>query len=271
MWGEVTPAERLRAVTRRHVDEERLASEAADALAGFAHEPASLVVACRRVLAHHRSSGSLWWVCSRILAAADPGLGAHEAARLLEADRTGDRLGATLPLLDEDQVVAVVGWPDVVDEALIERLDVAAVALRVEGADPAPALRRRVSDRGVRIVDAWDPVLTDVPRFLVLASAIGPEQCLVPTGTGDALDTLGNVIDEVWVIGGVGRVLPARLYDVVRREAFGAHDFDDPPAIEELALARVDCIAGPRGVQRAIDAATRSDCPVVPELLRPLD
>jgi len=74
MWGEVTPAERLRAVTRRHTDEERLAVEAADALAGFAHEPASLVVACRRVLAHHRSCSPLWWVCARILAAADPGL-----------------------------------------------------------------------------------------------------------------------------------------------------------------------------------------------------
>ena len=93
MWGEVTPAERLRAVTRRRVDEDRLAIEAADALAGFASEPASLVVACRRVLAHHRSCGPLWWVCSRILAAADPAMGAHEASRLLEADRTADRLG----------------------------------------------------------------------------------------------------------------------------------------------------------------------------------
>jgi hypothetical protein len=273
MWGEVTPAERLRAVTRRHVDEERLAVEAADALAGFANEPASLVVACRRVLAHHRSCGALWWVCSRILAAADPGLGAREAMRMLEGDRTADRLGATLPLLDEGQVVAVVGWPDVVDLALIERLDIAAVALRVEGADPTPALRRRVSDRGVRIVDPWDPVLTDVERFLVLASTIGPEQCMVPAGTTDALDTLGRTVREVWVVGGVGRVLPGRLYDIVRREAFGgADDFDDDaPEIEELSLARVDCIAGPRGVQRAIDAALRSDCPVVPELLRPLD
>jgi len=147
MWGEVTPAERLRAVTRRHVDEDRLAAEAADALAGFAHEPASLVVACRRVLAHHRTFAPLWWVCARILAAADPGLGAHEAVRMLESDRTADRLGATLPLLEEDQVVAVVGWPEAVDLALQERLDIAAVALRLEGADPAPALRRRVSDR----------------------------------------------------------------------------------------------------------------------------
>jgi hypothetical protein len=273
MWGEVTPAERLRAVTRRRVDEDRLAIEAADALAGFASEPASLVVACRRVLAHHRSCGSLWWVCARILAAADPAMGAREASRLLESDRTADRLGATLPLLEEDQVVVVVGWPEAVDLALVERLDVAAVALRVEGADPAPILRRRLSDGGVRIVDPWSPQLTDVPRFLVAAAAIGPAHCLVPAGTGDALDTLGSAVREVWVIGGVGRVLPARVYDMVRSATFAVADElgDGPPPVEELAIARVDCIAGPRGVQRASDAAARSDCPVVPELLRPLD
>jgi hypothetical protein len=273
MWGDVTPAERLRAVTRRRVDEDRLAIEAADALAGFASEPASLVVACRRVLAHHRSCGPLWWVCARILAAADPGMGAHEASRLLESDRTADRLGATLPLLDDDQVIAVVGWPEAVDLALVERLDLAAVALRLEGVDPAPSLRRRVSERGVRIVDPWSPVLADVPRFLVAACAIGPDQCIVPAGTADALDTLGRAVGEVWVIGGVGRVLPARLYDVVRRATFAPADdlADDTPGVEELAIARIDCIAGPRGVQRASEAAARSDCPVVPELLRALD
>ena len=273
MWGEVTPAERLRAVTRRHVDEDRLAIEAADALAGFAHEPASLVVACRRVLAHHRTFAPLWWVCARILAAADPDAGAREAVRMLESDRTADRLGAALPLLEDDQVVAVVGWPEAVDLALLERLDIAAVALRLVGSDPAPALRRRVSDRGVRIVDPWDPTLTDVARFLVLASAIGPDRCVVPAGTADAIATLGSAVREVWVVGGVGRVLPARIYDIVRRESLDATDAwdDDAPAVEELAHAQVDCIAGPRGVQRALDAAARSDCPVVPELLRPLD
>jgi hypothetical protein len=276
MWGEVTPAERLRAVTRRNVDEERLAIEAADALAGFASEPASLVVACRRVLAHHRSCGPLWWVCSRILAAPDARAGAHEASRLLETDRTADRLGATLPLLDEDQVVAVVGWPEAFDLAMVERADIAAVALRVEGANPASALRHRASDGGVRMVDPWDPTLGDVVRFLVLASAIGPKSCLVPAGTTDALDTLGSAVREVWVIGGVGRVLPARLYDIVRNSSVASASLtsvalDDDAPVEELAMARVDCIAGPRGVQRASEAALRSDCPVVPELLRPLD
>jgi len=273
MWDDVTPAERLRAVTRRRVDEDRLAIEAADALAGFASEPASLVVACRRVLAHHRSCAPLWWVCARILAAADAPMGARDAARLLESDRTADRLGATLPLLDDDEVIVVVGWPEAVDLALIERLDLDVVALRVEGSDPAPALRRRASERGVRIVDAWDPTLHNVARFLVPAAAIGPERCLVPAGTTDALETLGAAVHEVWVVGGVGRVLPARLYDVMRRETLAElQGFSEHAApVEELAIERVDCIAGPRGVQRASDAASHSDCPVVPELLRPLD
>jgi hypothetical protein len=273
MWGEVTPAERLRAVTRRGIDEDRLAIEAADALVGFASEPASLVVACRRVLAHHRACGPLWWVCARILAAPDAAMGAHEASRLLETDRTADRLGASLPLLDDEQVIAVIGWPEAVDLALMERLDIAAVALSVEGTDPTYALRRRASERSVRIMDPWSPLLTDVPRVLVAAAAIGPDHCLVPAGTIDALDTLAAVIGEVWVIGGVGRVLPARIYDVVRRATFAAaEDFDaDTLPVEELPIARVDYIAGPRGLQRASDAAGRSDCPVVPELLRPLD
>src|SRR5450631_502984 len=108
MWGEVTPAERLRSVTRRSVDDDRLAAAAADALAGFSNEPASLVVACRRVLAHHRAHGALWWVCSRILASPDPEAAARTAVHELEVDRTGDRLGATLPLLDEYEIVAVI-------------------------------------------------------------------------------------------------------------------------------------------------------------------
>src|SRR6478609_8477255 len=178
MWGEVTPAERLRSVTRRNVDDERLAAAAADALAGFADEPASLVVACRRVLAHPRAHGALWWVCSRILAAADPAAAAHIATNELESDRTGDRLGATLPLLDEDEVVAVIGYTSTIDDALLERFDIDAVAVRVEGDNPVSALRRRRSDHAVRVVDEWDPVLARTARLVVSATAIGPERAL---------------------------------------------------------------------------------------------
>ena len=118
MWGEVTPAERLRSVTRRAPDDDHLAPEAAEALAGFAAEPASLLVACRRVLAHHRAHGPLWWVCARILASPEPAAAARACAGELTADRTGGRLAAALPLLDDDEVVATIGWPDAVDGQL---------------------------------------------------------------------------------------------------------------------------------------------------------
>jgi hypothetical protein len=262
MWGDVTPAERLRAVTRRHLDDDRLAVEAAGALAGFAAEPASLVVACRQLLVHHCSNGALWWVCARILAAPEPERAAREAAQLLEADRTADRLGATLPLLDEGEVVAVVGWPEIVDTALVERFDVEAVAIRVDGADPTSALRHRHSDHNIRVVDSWDPVLARVAVLIVAASAIGADRALVPAGTRAALDEIAGAARQVWMIGGVGRVLPARLYEVVGRSSAGDDSF------EELALARVDRIAGPRGVERVDDAVGRIDCPVVPELLK---
>ena len=264
MWGEVTPAERLRSVTRRSNDDDRLAAAAADALAGFADEPASLVVACRRVLAHHRAHGALWWVCSRILAAADPAAAAHLAVRELEADRTGDRLGATIPLLDEGEVVAVVGYTTTIDDALRERFDVDAVAIRVDGDDPVPALRRRRSDHAVRVVDAWDPVLAQTSRLLLSATAIGPERALVPRGAGDVIAEIGAGARELWLVGGVGRVLPARVYDMV------VASLGDEPDYEEISVQRFDRLAGPRGLERPADATARIDCPVVPELLRPL-
>jgi hypothetical protein len=264
MWGEVTPAERLRSVTRRNVDDDRLAAAAADALVGFSDEPASLVVACRRVLAHHRAHGALWWVCSRVLAAPDPAAAARIAVRELEADRTGERLGATLPLLDEDEVVAVIGYTSTVDDALAERFDIDAVAIRVDGDDPVASLRRRRSDHAVRVVDGWNPVLEHTSRLVVSATAIGPERALVPAGTGEALQLIGAGAREVWLVGGVGRVLPARVYEMIVSSLPSDSDF------EEVSVQRFDRIAGPRGLERPADATARVDCPVVPELLRPL-
>ena len=265
MWGDVTPAERLRSVTRRSVDDERLAAEAADALVGFADEPASLVVACRRVLAHHPTHGALWWVCARILAAPEPVAAARLAVRELEGDRTADRLGATLPLLDEGEVVAVIGWTGTIDDALIERFDIDAVAVDVEGADPVPALRRRRTDHAVRVVDPWDPLLERAVRVLVSAFAIGPAQALVPAGAGAALRGIVAGTHEAWLVGGVGRVLPARMYDAL--VAASGH-VDE---VEAISLQSFDRVAGPRGVERTTDAVARVDCPVVPELLRPLN
>jgi hypothetical protein len=271
----VTPAERLRSVTRRGVEEYALASEAAGALVSFASEPASLVVACRRLLAHHRAHGPLWWTCARILAAADPIAAARDAMKLLDADRTAERLAASIPLLDDGEVVAIVGWPHPADLALAERADVEAVAVRIDGADPMPSLRHRIAERTIRVVDQWSPQLSAATHLIVPARAIGHDEVLAPAGTGALLDELARHVGEVWLLGGVGRVLPARLFaaaatavDAGRAAEYGVDDDDES---ELVPLARFDRVAGPRGIVSLADAVEYPDCPVVPELLRPLE
>src|SRR5690242_15656920 len=215
------PAERLRSITRRTLDDHALAVEAAEALGAFASEPASLVVACRRLLAHHPSHGALWWVCARVLAAPEPAAASREAVRLLDADRTADRLAATLPLLDDDDVVAVVGWPYAVDGALAERLDLDVVSVRTPDPDVASALRQRRREGRVRVVDTWALVTMRVARLLVGAAAIGDGRALVPEGTTEVLDIVGGA-GEAWLVGGVGRVLPRRMFEAVASAASNA-------------------------------------------------
>lgn len=269
-WSGANPAERLRAVTRRHADDE-LPIEAAGALLGFAGEPAHLVVACRRVLAHHRSSGPLWWTCARILAAPEPAAACREAQRLLAADPTVTRLSGALPVLTDDEIVAVIGWPAAVDRALGERPDVGAVAVRVPGDDTTRRVRRRAASQPVRVVSAHDLDTRSVVRVVAPALAIGPTHALVSEGVTAAVEHLAreHPLAEVWLVGGVGAVLPDRLFAaVVTATAGDAQRAPDP--VEELALAAVDRIAGPRGLERPGDATARAECPVAPELLRPL-
>jgi hypothetical protein len=269
----VNPTERLRSITRRSLEDHALAVEAAEALGAFASEPASLVVACRRLLAHHRSHGALWWVCARVLAAADAATASREAVRMLDADRTADRLAANLPLLDDEEVVAVVGWPYAVDCALAERLDIETVSVRSEGADVASALRQRRREGRVRVVDEWDLATMRVARLLVPAAALGAGRAVVPAGTSAALDVVG-ASGETWLVGGVGRALPRRLFEALETAAASSTDHldapDAEPPTEVVTLEKFDRVAGPRGLEPIADADARPDCPVVPELLRPL-
>src|SRR2546430_14843314 len=64
------PIERLRWVARSPEGEVSLvAAEAADALAGFADDPAGLVIASRRLIERRPAAGPLWWLASRALPA----------------------------------------------------------------------------------------------------------------------------------------------------------------------------------------------------------
>jgi hypothetical protein len=237
------PFERLRALARWSDADEDLAVEAAEALSGFDGDPAGLVVSCRRLLAHHPASAQLWWLCARVLCAADGAEAAWEAWRILRDDQTAARLAALLPFPHDDRI-AVFGRSAVVGAALAERPDLDVVRLSPR-------------DRAAG---------TEASHLLVPATAMSPDAGRVPSGAAETITVLHDRGSSVWLVAPVGTVLPARLY-AAADEAVTA-DLTANAVTEAVDLARVERVAGPTGLDAVDRLSRRVDCPVAPELLR---
>jgi len=247
----VLPFERLRALARYSGDDQELVLEAADCLADFADDPAQLVTVCRRLLAHHPASGALWWTCAHVLAAGDPASGAHEATQRLGRDRTASRLANVLPF-PHDEPIAVLGWPDVTGAALAERPDLDVVVVRAGGH------RLRHPDRRVRVLDAVEATAAAPTHLLVEVLAAGSSTAVVPEGTADLRWALEGT--PLWLVVPVGRLLPDRLFAVLRGQ------IDEDTELVDVGDAKQ--VAGPWGLDEPARLGRHVDCPIAPELLR---
>src|SRR5439155_8985431 len=113
------PIERLRYVARvGGVDQGELVREAASALSGLGDDPGGLIMSCRRLLDRHPTAGALWYLCARMLTAADPRAEAWFASEQLEHDATPGHLARLLP---EEAKLTVVGYPELTALALPKR------------------------------------------------------------------------------------------------------------------------------------------------------
>ena len=252
------PFERLRALARSGSDDTGLVVEAAECLTDFSHDTTQLLTVCRRLLAYHPACGPLWWLCARIVAAADPADAARDARRRLESDRTAARLTSALPF-PHDEPVAVVGWPEIAGDALTDRPDLDVIAVRLAGSSVAARVRR--VEHGVRVVDETEITALGPTHLLVEVAASSPTTALVPEGVANLLWGLGSI--EVWLVAGVGRVLPPRLFEVLAAEVQRQE-----LAFETMETQRATRVAGPDAVDAPDRLVTRIDCPVAPELLR---
>ncbi len=262
------PFERLRAIARHGGDDRLLVAEAADCLGEFDDDPAALVVTCRRLLHHHPERAPLWWLCARVLAAPDPSEAAWEAEALMRADDTADRLAALLPFPADDPIV-VLGWPELTGAALAMRPDLEALALRLDHGDARDhdgSWRARLahSDASARPVDVTEAAALEPSHVLVEVAGASPTEVLVADGTSAVLADLAGPSRAVWLVAGVGRVLPARMFDAMMR---GLGDPEDV-GLERLDVQVADRIAGPTGLVRPEQLLRRVDSPVAPELLR---
>jgi hypothetical protein len=262
----VHPIERLRYVARASgADQALLVRETAHALAAFRDDPAGLVAACRRIVDRHPTSGPLWWLCANVLTSPDGQAAAWRAVDEVERDPTPGELAFALP---EDATACVIGWPEVVGAALVRRGDVEVLA--VDALGEGSGLVRRLAHAEVDAVDvptsglAAAVAASDV--VLLEAVAMGPGGFLAVSGSLAAAAVARHVLVPVWVTAGVGRLLPARMWDALagRLDDRGADPWDLDEEVVDLSL--VDQVCGPAGLEPPADAVRRTDGAVAPEL-----
>ncbi len=261
------PIERLRYVAQSQgAPAEVLVDESAMALGAFRDDPAGLVAACRRIIDRQLTCGPLWWLCARILCAADPMVEARSAAAEISADRTSRQLASAL---DDDVTVVALGVPELTLAALARRGDVTPLVVDVDGAAHDVVRHLQHADVWAEAIPARSTAAAVDRADLVLveAFAAGPGSVLVPAGSRAAAALARQDGTPVWLVLGVGRLMPERMWDaLVARWSSSVDPYD---AIEEeLALDAVDLVAGPTGPVDVATALRATDCPVAPELFR---
>jgi hypothetical protein len=261
----VHPIERLRYVARvGGVDQGELVREAAAALSGLSDDIGGLIMSCRRLLARHPTAGALWFLCARLLTAADVRRAAWEVTEELDHDATPAHLARLLP---EEATITVVGYPELAALGLPKRGDVEVLAIDASGDGQALARRLRNGDvDAVDVPDAGVAAAAAASDLVVLeASCLGATGFVAPTGSRAAAAVAHHAGIPVWLVVGAGRALPPRFWD-----AATAHLGGDEPweAAEEIVpLDLVDRAVGPDGGRAGADLASRADCAAVPELL----
>lgn len=260
------PIERLRYVARASgADQVVLVRETAQALAAFRDDPAGLVAACRRIVDRHPTSGPLWSLCSRVLTSPDGQREAWQAVEDIEGDPTASEVAYALP---EDATACVIGWPEVVGEALPSRGDVEVLA--VDALGEASGLVRRLVQAGIDAVDVptsgLGAAVLHADVLLLEAVALGPTGFIAVSGSYAAAAVARQADIPVWVVAGSGRLLPPRMWDALarRRSLRSTDPWDLDEEVVPLELA--DLICGPAGLEAPDVALRRTDCPVAPEL-----
>ena len=104
---------------------------------------------------------------------------------------------------------------------------------------------------------------------LLEAGALGPSGFVATPGSHAAAAVAAHLAKPVWVVAGVGRVLPGPLWSdaLVHRSGDDPWDADE----EVVPLDLVDMVVRSEGLLAPADALTRAGCPVAPELMREMN
>lgn len=263
------PIERLRYVARASGGDQRLlVRETAGAVRGLRLEPAGLVVACRRIVERHPTSGPLWWFCASLLTAAEPFEATGRLASDVENDPTPDHLYDLLP---DGATVCIAGWPDLVGDALMRRGDVRVLAVDADGEGTSFVRRLQRADVDAEIVppSGLSAAVTAADVVLVEALATGSADVLAAP-TSRAMASVAYCSDvPVWFVVGHGRRLPDAMFAEMLERIGDVRAPWDAEA-EPVPLGLAGRVVGPGGAAPAdVPGLLDAECPMAHELLRP--
>ncbi len=260
----VHPIERLRYMaSTTDLGTAPLVREAASALAACANDPMELVVACRQLIDHRPESGALVWLSARMITGADPRDEAWDAVDAIERDTTVRELAHCLPA---ESTVLVIGAPELSGAALAGRADVEVLAADTTGEGYGLIHQLHILDHDAHDVPPGGigAAVGESQIVLLEAAAFGPEAALVRSGSLAAAAVAHHLGVAVWLVAGVGRCLPERMWNAVRRRVVSSEPWDD--TMEVVPHDLIDQVLGPAGPQSVSEACRRIDCPVAPEL-----
>ena len=267
------PIERLRWAARHDGDGPRLAGlHAVRALAGFTGDPAGLVTACRRLVQRQPAMAPVWWVAARLLVTPDPPYVEAEATEsLLMGDVTGGAVAHHLDVLLPDGGTAlVVGPPWYSGEALVGRGDLLVLAVDTPAGYGLARALEAADVEAVSIRDAGVGAAAAAADVVIIdATAVGQTGLVAAAGAHAAAAVARTAGRHVVAVAGAGTVLPTRMWEAL---VSALDDGCDPwdSEFEVVPLELVDAVIGPTGALDPGRVTSRADCPVAPELVRPL-
>lgn len=245
-----------------------LVSESAPALARLGDDNGALVLSSRRLVEHHPASGPLAWLCARVLCGDDARGEAWRCADEISEDATAEHLVNTLP---DEATVVVLGWPEVGAGALAARGDVRTLVVNTVGAGAAGAgaeLALRLAATGNDAVEVPESGTAAAVRsaevVMLEASALGSEWAVATAGSYAAAAVARHAGVAVWLVAGVGRALPPKLWSSMSRRLVRPNPWMGTDEVVPLDL--VETVVRPRGAVDVADLAGEADCPEAPEL-----
>ncbi len=246
-----------------------LVRESAAALATMADDPMGLLTSCRRLLDRRPGCAPLVWLAARMLTGPDPRSEAAAAVAEIEADPTGHELDHGL---GHGLTVAALGDSDIAGPVLQSRPDLRIVPLDGApdwcGPDAAAGDLDGLAPVAAAVDDPDGPANAAADVLVLESDCVGPSAALVGPGAVEAADRARASATPVWLVAGVGRVLPAAMWSL----ATARLDRSRQPngGYEVLDLDRlVTQVVTPVGLRTPDRIRGRSDCPSAPELFRP--